>query len=246
MAKLNVLKSGLSNKISIIIPAYQESKIIAQTLYSTKKMIESVGLDYELIIVDDGSRDKTYYIAKDESNANKKIKVFRNPANKGKGYTIKTGFKHATGEIIAYLDADLNLRPEIISLYIKNLKNADVVIGSKRHPQSNVIYPLHRRILSKSFNLLVRIFFKLSYSDTQCGQKFFKRYVLEDVLPNLRLNRYAFDVELLYNVNKKGYKIVEAPFYYVHKTDKINIINIVRMALNLFGILNRIYITKSY
>jgi glycosyltransferase involved in cell wall biosynthesis len=133
--------------------------------------------------------------------------------NKGKGNALICGTAYSKGEYVAFLDADMDLHPEQLENFfaIMNSRGADVVIGSKFHPQSKVEYPRLRRIYSFFYFMLVRSLFGLPVRDTQTGIKLFKREVLEKVLPRVLVKRFAFDLELLANVHHFGYRIVEAP-----------------------------------
>lgn len=234
----------MSESISLIIPAFKESKTIRQTLGRIIDIMNNLGYDYEIIVVDDGSDDGTYDISKILAKKNPRIKSVRYVPNMGKGHAIKTGFKKSKGNIIGYIDADLNL--EKIEEYTDRLYEADVVIASKRHPESNIVYPLSRRILSKSFNLLIRLLFRLDISDTQCGFKFFKREVLEKVVPYLSIKRWAFDAELLILVDRFGYKIAEGPISFRHGESRLNLKEIFKMFLDVLGIFYRLNFTRSY
>jgi glycosyltransferase involved in cell wall biosynthesis len=203
-------------------------------------------LDYEVIVVDDGSEDETYNIASDFARKDPKVKVTRNSPNMGKGHAIKRGFQHSTGAIVAYMDADLSMHPQQLTHYLRKLGGADAVIASKRHPKSDISYPLHRKILSKGFNLLVRAMFGLNLSDTQCGFKVFRRRVLEDVMPRLLVKRYAFDVELLVNAYRRGYRVVEAPITLRHGEERLRLRDVFRMAADLLAIFYRLHFTKTY
>lgn len=197
--------------VSIVIPAYNENEIILETL---KECISSLkGIKHEIIIVDDGSHDGTYQKVQGFAILNKNIKIVNYGGNYGKGFAIRYGFKHTTGEIVAFIDADMNIHPRQILTFIKEMKmiDADVVVGSKRHPDSKVNYPLKRKIFSEIYYLFVKTLFGIQVRDTQVGLKLYKRKVLEDICPIVLVKRYAFDIEILANAHRLGYKIKEAP-----------------------------------
>ncbi len=133
--------------------------------------------------------------------------------NHGKGFAIRYGFKYTTGDIVAFIDADMNIHPRQIVTFIKEMErtDADVVVGSKRHPDSKVNYPVNRKIFSDVYYLFVKTLFGIQVKDTQVGLKLYKRKVLEDICPIVVVKRYAFDIEILANVHRLGYKITEAP-----------------------------------
>jgi len=233
--------------ISIIIPARDEEETILRCLDETMVVMDGLGFSYELIVVDDGSRDRTYEFAKEKARKFGNVKVLKSNPNQGKGYAMKKGLSQASGNLVMYMDADLSILPSGIPTFIHGIKDADVVVGSKRHPQSQITYPLHRRFLSKCFNLLVRVMFKPRISDTQAGLKLFRREVLEEVLPRLLVKRYAFDVELLVNADKRGYRMVEAPIIVRHgKKERMTFREIFHMAIDLLAIFYRLHFTKTY
>ena len=233
--------------ISVIIPARDEEEAIARCLNETMAVLDGLGFGYELIVVDDGSRDRTHEFAEEMARKFGKVKVLRCDRNLGKGYAVKKGFSQASGNLVMYMDVDLSIHPSGIPTLIHRMKDADVVVGSKRHPQSQITYPLHRRFLSRCFNLLVRAMFKLRVSDTQAGFKLFRREVLEEVLPRLLVKRYAFDVELLVNADKRGYRMVEAPIIVRHgERERMTIREIFHMAIDLLAIFYRLHFTKTY
>lgn len=233
-------------KLSVIIPVHNQCESIAKCVKEVTKVMADTKLDYEVIVVDDGSEDDTYNIARGLARKDPRVKAVRKNPNMGKGHAIKTGFQHSTSAIVAYMDADLSMHPQQMTHYLQKLVGADAVIASKRHPKSDISYPLHRKALSKGFNLLVRAMFGLPLSDTQCGFKVFRREVLEDVMPRLLVKRYAFDVELLVNTNRRGYKVVEAPITLRHGEERLGVRDVFRMAVDLLAIYYRLHFTKTY
>lgn len=198
-------------RLSIVIPAYNENGIILETL---KECITSLnGINHDLIVVDDGSSDGTLEKVRGFAKQNKNIQVVNYEGNQGKGFAIKRGFQYASGDMVAFIDADMNLHPGQILRLMEYMKkyDADAVVGSKRHPKSKVSYPFQRKILSDIYYLFVRTLFGIPVKDTQVGLKLYKREVLEDVLPKVLVKRYAFDIEILANAHRMGYKIVESP-----------------------------------
>jgi glycosyltransferase involved in cell wall biosynthesis len=134
--------------------------------------------------------------------------------NIGKGFALSCGVDQSVGELVTFIDADMELDPANISGFIALMDNSgcDAVIGSKRHPESKVAYPAFRRLQSAAYQLLVRVLFNLDVRDTQTGLKLFRRQVLKEALPLLAIKRFAFDLELLVVTRLIGYrKICEAP-----------------------------------
>lgn len=197
---------------SVIVPAYKQEKTIAKDLQRIKAVLDQLRYNYEIIVVVDGFLDKTYEHAK--KVVSPKIKVFGYQNNHGKGNAIRYGMAKAKGNIVAFIDAGMDLNPNGISLLLEHCEwyNADIIVGSKLHPASKVEYPWQRKILSWGYRCLTGILFGLKVRDTQVGLKIFKRKVLEDVLPRLIVKRYAFDIEILAVAYSLGYKrIFEAP-----------------------------------
>lgn len=199
--------------LSLIIPAFKQEKTIKKDLLKIKDVMDQLRYDFEIIVVVDGKLDRTYENAKKIRSS--KIHVFTYQTNKGKGHAIRYGMAKSKGEIIAFIDAGMDIDPNGISMLLEHLKwyGADIIIGSKRHPVSKVNnYPLHRKIISFISQLYIRALFGLNVRDTQVGLKFMKRKVIKKILPRLMVKKYAFDIELLVVANYLGFKrIYEAP-----------------------------------
>jgi glycosyltransferase involved in cell wall biosynthesis len=204
----------VKEKISIIMPAHNEAGHIVANAEETIKTFNEFGCPWDLIILDDGSIDGTYEQA---FTLTKKypqhVIVKKNPYNLGKGRAIKKAMHYGHGDYTIFLDADLDLHPiQVQTLFdIMRLDDADIVIGSKLHPNSVVNYPLMRKIISMGYYLFIRTLFNLPCHDTQTGLKLFKTKVLREVFPRLLVKKFAFDLELLVNAHHLGYKIAEAP-----------------------------------
>ena len=200
--------------LSILMPAYNEAHAIAENVCETVETMRALGIDFEIVVIDDGSMDGTHTAA---SNALRtwpdRVRIVRCSRNEGKGNALICGASYAKGEYVAFLDADMDLHPEQLASFFAIMERcgADVVIGSKFHPHSVVDYPVRRRIYSFFYYMLVRALFGLPVRDTQTGIKLFKRPVLDRVLPRILVKRFAFDLELLANVHHFGYRIAEAP-----------------------------------
>ena len=205
---------NLSEKISIIMPAFNEAGYIASAIEETVETFSKFGCQWELIVMDDGSSDNTFEIAEKASlKYPQQVIVKKNPYNLGKGRAIKKAIHYISGDYVVFLDADMDLHPlQVQTLFdIMRLDNADIVIGSKLHPNSVVNYPFERRVMSFVYYLLVRILFNLPCHDTQTGLKVFKTQVLREVFPRLLVKKFAFDLEVLVNAHHLGYRIAEAP-----------------------------------
>jgi glycosyltransferase involved in cell wall biosynthesis len=199
-------------KLSIVVPAYREGRHIYDNLLRLLSEVDKMGVDYEVIVVSDGNTDET--VSEAERVGSSRIKVLAYPINEGKGFALMHGISHAKGELIAFIDADMELDPRGIAMFleIQRRDDADVVIGSKRHPESQVSYPPLRRIQSWVYQQMIRVLFNLDVKDTQTGIKLFRGDLLRAIVPRLAVKRFAFDLELLVVARKLGYKrVVEAP-----------------------------------
>jgi glycosyltransferase involved in cell wall biosynthesis len=209
--------SQIKNKklLSVIIPAYKAEKYIDKNILYVKNVLDQTRYKYEIICVADGRADKTYEVAeKIARKFPKEVKVVGYLTNLGKGHAVRYGMAQSKGDIIGFIDAGYDLNPNSISMLLEHFEwyNADVIIGSKRHPASKVVYPWQRKVISFGYQMIVKILFGLYVRDTQVGIKFFRREVLEKVLPRLVVKAFAFDIEILTVANYLGFRnIFEAP-----------------------------------
>ncbi len=240
-------------KLSVIMPAYNEESCIFETVQQTIKTLQkNLDLDYEIIVVDDGSDDGTHQALRRIAQKSDKIKVVKLNSHQGKGLALKQGFKSVRGDLVGFLDADLDLHPSQLGSFLKIMERteSDVVVGSKRHPKSRSNYPKRRKILSFFYHLMVRLLFRLPITDTQVGLKLFKYEVLEKVFPKLLVKAYAFDLELLANARRLGYKVVEAPitlnFDRETRWGRIGLRGIRSMLTDTLAVFYRMYILKYY
>ncbi len=200
--------------ISLIVPAYKQEETIVSNLKKVKDVLDELRYPTELICVVDGKVDNTFRNAQRFAKKYRNIKVVGFDTNKGKGYAVRFGMAESKGDIIGFIDSGMDLNPNGLSILLEHFEwyDADIIVGSKRHPASKVYYPWQRRILSMGYQLLVWMLFGLRIRDTQVGMKFFRRRILEEVLPRLLVKRFAFDVEMLAVANYLGYtRIYEAP-----------------------------------
>jgi len=178
------------------------------------------------------------------------IKCKSNLNNYGKGRALKKGFRYCKGEYIVFLDSDMDLHPVQIKTFfdIMELDKADVVIGSKRHPNSVLDYPFERKVISSAYFFLVKLMFGLPIKDTQTGLKLFKAEVLKNVFHKVLVKKFAFDLELLVNIHHAGYKIAEAPVTLdsKRKFGRIGAGSIISMLWDTMAVWYRMYILKYY
>jgi glycosyltransferase involved in cell wall biosynthesis len=192
--------------LTVIVPVYNQAGTIVENIRTIRERVEGgLGERVELIVVSDGSIDASEErLLADESH---RARVIHYDRNLGKGYAIKAGALAAMGAWISYVDADLDLDPAAIPVFLEQARSEslDLVIGSKRHPDSEVEYPLARRVSSWLYQQLVRMLFHLVVRDTQVGLKVFRREVAEEVFPLLLVKQYAFDLELLAVAHALGF-----------------------------------------
>ncbi len=232
-------------EISVVIPAYNEEATITETIQLLEQRLTGLNYtpqQYEIIIVDDGSVDSTPLKIKKYAAANPAIKYIRTP-HLGKGNAVKTGLLNAQGKIVGVLDADLEVRlaqPEKLREYINLLHNGvDIIVGSKRHPQTiGEISPV-RRLLSIAYNNLAFLFTGIKIKDTQTGLKIINRKVIEKLAPHISTNGFTIDLELLALAQKLGYKIKEIPIK-IKLRNNFKIIEILKMAKELIKIVCRV------
>ncbi len=246
-AKVPLSDPGL---LSVIIPAYN-CKTIYHDISVLKQYLEDLHQPYEMICVVDGRKNKNDHTSELARKArSQKVKVVSYPQNKGKGYAIRYGMARAKGGLIAFIDAGSDLHAKGIGLALENMKwhDADIVIGSKRHPASKVVYPWQRKLLSLIVQKMTRLFFGLNVSDTQTGLKLFKRKVLVKVLPRLLVKRWAFDLEILAVAKRLGFaKIYESPVEINYNfASNIGLRAIINYAVDYLAIIYRIFVLHYY
>jgi glycosyltransferase involved in cell wall biosynthesis len=236
--------------LSVLMPAYNEGTRIRANLLATYRLMKSLGKAFEIIVVDDGSGDWTFEEASKAARGLKGVVVKRNEVNQVKGWALKEAFRLAKGELVIFLDSDLDIDPGQIKLYLDIMKKqkVDIVIGSKRHPDSKLNYPLKRRIVSAGYFFFVKLFFGLPIKDTQTGLKLFKHEVLRKVFPKVLIKRYAFDLEVLVVAHHLGFTIAEAPVIvnYRGKFGHIGLRTIFNIFWDTLAIFYRLKIKKYY
>jgi len=217
-------------ELSIVIPAYNEEKRLQKTLDVIVEFCKKKRIKYEIIVVNDGSTDKTKHIIQANCRINTRIMLVDNNKNRGKGYSVKHGVKKASGDLILFSDSDLSTpieEYEKLKEYID--KGYDIAIGSRRIKGSEIKIkqPLHRRLIGKIFGLLVEILLLKGIKDTQCGFKLFRTNTAKNVFTQQRIRGYCFDVEILYiSRNEYNAKIKEVPVTWINSAElsKVNVV----------------------
>jgi len=222
-------------KISIIIPAYNEEKRIGDTLenyseyFSKALKIKKLG-DYEILVVINNTKDKTEEIVKTFQKRNSRIN-YLNLKQGGKGNAVLRGFEEILKkdfDLIGFVDADMATPAKEFFKLAENIGNSDGIIANRYLSGSKIHPPLsfRRLLVGKIFNYLVRMLFLLPYTDTQCGAKIFSVAASNEIVKTSIISNWAFDVDLLYNLYKKGYMIKQlSTEWYERDQGKLRVIN---------------------
>ena len=206
--------------LSVVIPAYNEQERLPSTLERVAEYFAAwAGRQVEVIVVDDGSSDATAAISRDAARRLARpglsFRVIDNPGNRGKGYTVRHGMLEAAGDWVLFSDADLSAPIEEVEKLIDAVETsgADIAIGSRGIDRSLIgeRQPPARELMGRFFNLFVRAVTGLGFADTQCGFKLFSRAAAQAVFSRQFLERFGFDVEILYIARRAGLRIVEVP-----------------------------------
>jgi len=231
--------------LSVIIPAYNEEKRLLKTLLEIDRYLKQQDYEYEIIVVSDGSKDRTAEVVRELELRVRNLKLIDNKENHGKGFVVRQGLLEAKGEIRLFTDADNSTSVDQIEKMLPYFKEGfDIVIGSRdvkgavlKPPQ-----PWYRIIVGNVFNLMVQILVGLwGIWDTQCGFKALTAKAASDILPKCKIDRWAFDPEILVIGKKLGYKIKEVPIIWVNDPDsKVKLKGMIKMAFDLLKIRTRL------
>src|SRR5438105_10326051 len=235
-------------QLSVIVPAYREGPRIYKNLTRLVGELDKLETAYEIVVVSDGNTDATVREAmRVDSRA---IKVFHYPMNVGKGFALSFGVDQSIGELVTFIDADMELDPANIRGFMDLMETTgcDAVVGSKRHPLSRVAYPRFRRLQSWVYQVLIRVLFNLNVRDTQTGLKLFRRDVLRESMPLLAIKKFAFDLELLVVARYLGYqKVCEAPIALEYQFETtVNLSAAWRVLWDTAAIFYRLRILRHY
>ena len=209
----------ITRSITIVIPAYNESARLGKTLDRVLAFLRTQPWDAEVIVVDDGSRDGTAEIVRSYAQKEGAVTLLQNPGNRGKGYSVRHGVLHATGDVVLFTDADLSSPIEEAPKLLAALDSgADIAIGSRwvRSELQTRRQSLMRQVLGRLFNGLLRAVLNLDLKDTQCGFKAFKREAAMAVFPRQRIEGWGFDPELLFLAHTLNLRVAEVPVVWAH------------------------------
>jgi dolichyl-phosphate beta-glucosyltransferase len=204
---------------SIVIPAFNEASRIAGALESVLGCVRSRGWFAEVVVVNDGSRDRTADIVRDFAAHAPEVRLLDNPGNRGKGYSVRHGLLESFGEVVMFSDADLSAPiEEAEGLFAAIRDGADIAIGSRwlERTRQTIRQPLYRQFFGRCFNAVTRAVMGLPYADTQCGFKAFTRAAAQTVFQLQTIERWGFDPEILFIALKRGYKVKEVAVSWAH------------------------------
>ncbi|MDF1500435.1 MAG: glycosyltransferase family 2 protein [Anaerolineales bacterium] len=201
--------------LSIIIPAYNEELRLPGSLENIISFLGSQPYEYEVLIVENGSQDRTYEIAQDFERRYPFVRALSEP-KAGKGLAVRRGMLAAEGEYRFIADADLSMPIEEVALFLPpNAPEFDIAIASREAPGAvRIGEPIHRHWIGRMFNLLVRLLVLPGIQDTQCGFKCFRSGAAGELFKEQTLDGWTFDVEILYIARKRGYRIIEIPIHW--------------------------------
>jgi glycosyltransferase involved in cell wall biosynthesis len=200
--------------ISVVIPAFNEEDRLGATLARVRAYLEASGEVGEIIVVDDGSHDSTPDVARRELAGFAHFDVLTNQPNAGKGASVRRGMLASHGEIVLFSDADMSVAIEDwAALRAAHEEGADIAIGSRAVAGSRieVHQPLLRELCGRAFNVFIRAFILGGIRDTQCGFKSFRRACVKPIFSRQTIDRWGFDVEILYLAKRLGYRVDEVP-----------------------------------
>lgn len=232
--------SSTDPEISIVIPSYNEELRLPATLERIADYLPSLGGEVEILVVDDGSKDRTAEVAESFRKRYPYVRVISNGVNRGKGFSVRRGMLEARGRTVLFTDADLSAPIEEAPKLLEALKTYDVAIGSRALDRSliTVHESRFREFAGIVFNTIVRLILRLPFVDTQCGFKAFRRERCQILFEQQRIERFGFDPELLYLARHHGLRTVEIPVRWGHSpATKVNMLrDSIQMFFDIFTI----------
>ncbi|MDQ5951328.1 MAG: dolichyl-phosphate beta-glucosyltransferase [Patescibacteria group bacterium] len=245
--------SSSQHFLSLIVPAYKQEDTIIENIDSLVRVLNQIRYPSEIIVVLDGAMDNSYKKIATHLKKWKNFSCYAYTQNRGKAFAIRYGMEKAKGDYIMFIDAGFEIDPNGISMLMEHLEwyDADIIVGSKRHPASQVNYTLQRKFFSLGYYFLVKLLFGINVKDTQAGIKIFRRKVLEKILPRLLEKRFAGDLEMLVVARTLGFnRIFEAPiklnYAFSTFTSAATWHSIYFILVDTLAIYYRAFITKYY
>ncbi|HYL69790.1 MAG TPA: dolichyl-phosphate beta-glucosyltransferase [Candidatus Dormibacteraeota bacterium] len=208
--------------LSVIVPAFNEEDRLPATLEAMREYLDSLGEEYELLVVDDGSRDRTIKVARSAGECWPQLRVIPQGRNLGKGGAVRTGMLAATGRLRLFSDADLSTPiEELAKLRATITGDCHVAIGSRALPESVIEehQPGRREMIGRTYNRLLRVLALPGLHDTQCGFKLFTAEAAVACFEPLKTLRFGFDAEVLLRARRHGWTVAEVPVRWRHRED---------------------------
>lgn len=226
--------------LSVVIPAYNAQQVVCNTLDAVQAYLESAGIDHEIIVVDDGSKDKTADLVERRGRG---VKLLQNDRNRGKGYTVRRGMLESRGAWALFMDVDNAISIDHLDRFARRARDFDVLVASRRLEDSRLVrqQPRFRQMLGRTFPYIVRLLALPEIRDTQCGFKVFRRKVAQEAFSRQRCWGFCFDVEVLLIAARLGYRIAEIPVDWDNPAESTIRLGVdpARMLLDLIRIVRR-------
>jgi dolichyl-phosphate beta-glucosyltransferase len=207
--------------LSIVIPAYNEAARLPVTLSAVRAYLEAGDFEFsEIVVVDDGSTDATRQVADQFASEHCGVRLLRNPGNRGKGFSVRHGVQEARGDWVLFSDADLSAPIEELDRLVAGARRAGACVAIASRALNRNLIGVHQSLLRENagrvFNRLMRLLIGLPYRDTQCGFKLFEARAAREIFRRQQLERFGFDVEVLFIARLLGYAAVEVPVRWDH------------------------------
>ncbi|MBS3153164.1 glycosyltransferase family 2 protein [Candidatus Woesearchaeota archaeon] len=236
----------MKTTVDIVVPVYNEQNILEKSISTLCDFLEkNFKHSWSIIIADNASIDRTLEIANSLAKKYKKVKVLH-LNQKGRGRALRIAWTKSDADIVSYMDVDLSTDLSFFPVMVDSLlQGYDVATGSRLMEGAEIKRSFKRELLSRGYNVLVRLILGVNYKDSQCGFKAVKREIVNDVVPEVRDNAWFFDSELLFRAHMKGYKIKEIPVKWIEDEDsRVRIFSTVTNYLKSIAILRLEYLFK--
>jgi len=243
------MQKSSNPKISIVIPCHKAEDFVYESILAKIKTLEKMtGVDYELIVVFDGRDDNS--VKKVQELGHSKIRVFHYHKNRGKGFAVRFGMQKATGDFIGYIDCGKDIEPDILNTMISRALESDLdyIVPTKWHQESQINYPIIRKLYSRGYNMLLRFLLGIKVKDTQVGAKLYSRNLVKAALPRVLVKRFAFEAEFLSVARVCGFnKYEEIPVKINHDSKStVRYIDGLHSIWDTFAIFYRLRIRRYY
>lgn len=204
--------------LSVVIPVFNEEKRLPANLDKIIDFLKKKKIGSEIILVDDGSSDRTWTVLESYRKKHRNIRLFKHSKNLGKGAAVKTGMMAAGGNLVLMTDCDLSTPIGELDTLTQHIEKFDIVIGSRRLKKKKLgrMPARYRTFLGDIYYEMLRLILLPSVKDTNCGFKLFSKKIILPVFERQRINRWGYDAEILYIANKMGFSIKEMPVKWTH------------------------------